>query len=204
LSLTYPVLSQDSINLEKVKKKMKILLMTHLDFLYASPETETWLRAFGASLSRRSHRVEHFDPVKHKVRDFDIVHLFSSENPETWKVLKDLGVKVFITPSFQKAPQLSKIRQCMNFVSRVGRGIFQRKWPPIDEDYFRNSADEYWVTSPGWKRVLEVNGCIESSKIKQFPFELTNPDQAVSVIEPAYQRICLSTLALPGKIKENE
>jgi len=129
---------------------MRVLLMLHPDFLpsedSARADALAWVRGFANGVGGVIFR-----PLEHKVEQFDVVHLFSGRDPETWFELKRNGRKVVVTPRWPGGPPS---RTPSLILLRVLRALRQRKWPPVDEDAFFNSPDAILDFEKGFPREL--------------------------------------------------
>ena len=86
---------------------LRILFWAHPAFLSRSMRDQKlkWIRLFSEALREKGAQIFFFDPLIHKLKDFDLVHLFSSTDFEEWKYLQDVGVKLIVTPELFEKPR---------------------------------------------------------------------------------------------------
>lgn len=169
---------------------MKILISVHFSFFDSSCHQIDWIEAYCQELVNLGHQVEKFDSFEHRIKNFDLIHLFSKSEPETWSVLKQMGLKVMITPSLGNIPRLSINQKICHQCVRLLRSLSQRKWIPRDDRIFFAKGDRYIVFSQEW-----INFLINEWKINPLKVDLASidPKKCAKEAEIIYQNLYLST-----------
>ena len=142
---------------------MRILFFLHDSFFGSDRLSELgWIDSFANAVSASGHEVTRFDSLCHRITDFEIIHVFSSSDPETWSVMKNTGTRVVVTPALSAPSNESK--PFLSIVVRLIRSGYQRRWPPIDQDFFWKVPDRYFVISTKWKSFLEKTKGVSAAK----------------------------------------
>lgn len=168
---------------------MKIMINVHFSFFDSPHRPMDWIETYCQELVNLGHEVEKFDSFKHSIKKFDLIHLFSQSEPETWHVLKQIGLKVIITPSLENIPQLSMSQKIYAQLIRLGRSLSQRKWTPRDDRFFYGRGDRYLVFSNHWRSFLVKEWRINPSKIDLISMD---PKKCAGEAKIIYQKLCLS------------
>jgi glycosyltransferase involved in cell wall biosynthesis len=111
---------------------VRVLFMTYPWALQMPGGGERVLLNSRAELLRRGYGVDLFDPWKHKLRDYDVVHYFHCPGWEAWERIKAFGGRLVVTPTLWWDPPVR------GWLSRQFRHSLHRlvdPWwvPPIDE-----------------------------------------------------------------------
>ena len=136
---------------------MKVLFfanpsMFHTAFIQRQPPGQSvemaCIRHLSAELLERGFEPVFFDAREHRLIDFKLVHIFGEAEPETWRSIREYGCKVIVTPGL--GAELGAPEGLTAHMVRLMRGLTQRRWPPIDERWFRDLAS-------GWFRFGGAN-----------------------------------------------
>ncbi len=151
------------------------LFIAHPSFFVNSDRTQAlvWIDTFASALKKNGLEITFFDPLKHKVKDFDSLCFFSNQDPETWFELKKLGKTISVFPSLnQTPPRFILLEQVRQTLFQIKQALSQKKWPPYNDRLFFQSADHYFVTQ-AWKDFVTKVWLISSEKIALLPHNAT-------------------------------
>ena len=149
--------------------------------------TLDWLARFAAAVEARRHSVSRFDPSSSALTlkggaEFDVVHVFSPCDPETWSVLRKFGSRIVVTPSLRPEPGLANRRGLAEILARFGRAIVQGRWPPVDYAGFYSCADHYLVASQNWIQILLGRWNVAGDKISPLSAGPTEAAEQASAV----------------------
>ena len=148
---------------------MRILFFLRPTFERGEPleSKRSELEARAEKIRKAGHRVTFFSSELHKVSDFDLIHVFSSEEPETWHALQGSGKPVVVTPALTSPPpRRSAWKRIARKLLKLGRMFTQKTLHPIDAESFFSSANAYLVPDLAWHSYLESQWDVSSERIE--------------------------------------
>jgi hypothetical protein len=168
---------------------MRVLFLAHPGFLIPRSPALQWLGEFEKRLKLAGHTVTRFRPLETRVGEFDVIHLFSFDDPGLWEQLSHQARKVVITPSLSLEPpaERAQARQWIGQGIRILRAARQKRWPPIDTAYLHRSVSHFLVTSPQWQDHLRSQ--VDAKKISIIT---EDPEAAAKVADRVYRQAATS------------
>lgn len=134
---------------------MEVFWFLHPDFVFHETQAHTQLREVESALLQANCRVIRITPESPTLYPGAIVHVFSAIDPETAWVLKQTGAKVIVTPALaRKKTEENNASHSHSGIRKLLRRLWQRRWEPIDADYYLKATDHYWLCDPSWKPAL--------------------------------------------------
>lgn len=112
---------------------------------------ENWIGPFASELQKLGCNVTRFFPNETKLQPYDVIHVFSCEDPETWVHLRRYATKIIVTPGLQPNEfQPSVIRSWILTAFRSIRAVHSFFRPRGDETSFFQYGSFFLVTHPSW------------------------------------------------------
>ena len=165
---------------------MKLLCVLHPSFFQAKdPSGEWgWLSRYTNSLREIGIETSLFEMQEHKIKDFDLIHFFSSDDPATWDWVQEVGIPVVVTPGLKGLRGFEQPKRGVFFL-RLLRAMIQRRWPPVDQFTFYQCAKKYLIPS-AWVRRVQKDWAVPSQKVILLP---EDPLEAARVASQVYQSV---------------
>jgi hypothetical protein len=166
---------------------MKIVLFLKPDFISENDREVQWLEKFSEALSLLGVEVGRFVSHEHRLKDYDLVHVFSGVEPEIWFGLKSIVGRVVVTPSLNQSlpqvqsPMVRSIGRFMNFM----RNRFANPEPGAGRFHDFQTADHYLVVGTSWKSFLSSNWGVGENQISLLS---ADPESAARAAFEVYKR----------------
>ena len=155
---------------------MKILFFCHWSSFRQGSKLRSWLDELATELSICGNSVDFFHPIQNKLIDYDLIHIFSFQDFETWVSIARTDVAVVVTPitggfgsEEGDAPSYSRFFAAVDWGKRILKGWMQRRWPPYDEWNWIHAADLFLPLNSNWISYLEKRWFIPGCRIQVLP-----------------------------------
>ncbi len=167
---------------------MRILFFGHWEFLEHERTRNSWVRLLAVELARFGHEIVFFESDQHKIKEYDLVHVFSHTDTEGWPFISLEQQALVVTPALAEIspPQYSYIDKIGQMIIRGVRGVKFAKWPPWDEVQWFKSSKKFLILNPEWERYLILRWNVPKLRIQEIP---KDPVQAAKIVHENYVKI---------------
>lgn len=157
---------------------MKVAFLVSWDFLEKDIRAKSLLENLAKELKLLAIEVSFFDPFADKLRDVDLIHVFSFVDLEMWASLADFHRPLLVTPSLQAVPKPLPDRLWL----RLLRGISQLRWPPLDRRAWCLAPTAFLVPDKSWIQWLLHQWGVPSLKLYEVQW-------TGAALKSAYERL---------------
>lgn len=164
---------------------MQIFIALNTNFLTFEPDARKWIVEFSDALKHQGIECVLFDGNSTLLPPKAIVHFFSTFDSETWKVLKETGRVVVVTPTLDGKILSAKRDRILTYIDIILRRVMGISSLLVESE-FRKSGRHFLVTCADVSD--ELNHCwgITESKITIFGFD---PKNAAVVASRLYNQL---------------